>query len=101
MDANDLYMAVEGPIGKRYFWWSCGSRDYHSGPLTLIIRLAYGSACFRVFVIASLQTLYRYCKFGDPELRNINRVLLATFIARWFLLIRFGAFALELFVFTG
>ena len=79
------------------------SGDYHNGPLTIVIPFGiWGVVGFGWFVVGSLRTLYHYCKFGDPGLRNINRLLLAFFLAKVvaFLFV-FGSFFSDLFAFTS
>jgi hypothetical protein len=62
---------------------SAYTMDYHNGPLSLLIPFGiYGAVAFTWFLIAGLRVLYRNFKYGAPEFRNINALLLATFAAR-------------------
>jgi len=57
--------------------------DYHNGPLSLLIPFGiYGTLAVACFLFVSVRAMYRYLKFGDPNLRTINALLLATFCAR-------------------
>ena len=77
--------------------------DYHNGPLSVIIPFGiYGVLAFLWFVFASLRLMWRYLKFGDPNLRKINALLLAAFGAKVLLFLTvFGALSSELVFFTG
>jgi hypothetical protein len=83
--------------------WVLVAGNFHNGPLSVIIPLGiWGVIGFGWFVAASLRYLYRTYRFGDPSLRRINTLLLSFFIGKVLLfLIVFGAFASELYVFTG
>jgi hypothetical protein len=83
--------------------WAAATGSFHNGPLSLIIPLGiWGVIGFGWFVVASLKFLYRNYRYGDPALHRINTTLLAVFIAKLILfLVVFGAFAEELYVFTG
>jgi O-antigen ligase len=77
--------------------------DYHSGPLSVYIPFgSFGALAFLVFLGVSIRALYRNYRYGDPEMRNINRFLLAYFCARaFFYLFAFGSFNMDLYQFTG
>jgi O-Antigen ligase len=77
--------------------------DYHNGPLSVVIPLGiYGVVGFLWFLIASLRVLYNNYRYGEPELKSANTMLLAFFIAQTVLfLFVFGSFYGELFKFTG
>lgn len=77
--------------------------DYHSGPLSVLIPLgAFGLFGFLWFLVASARVLYRYYRFGDPNLRAINGFLFASFIAKGFsFFFVFGSFYSDLFIFVG
>jgi hypothetical protein len=62
----------------------------------------FGAIAFLWFLVASIKTLYRFYAHGDPALRTINSYLLAAFIAHTIqFMFVFGAFYLDLFIFTG
>jgi hypothetical protein len=77
--------------------------DYHQGPLSLIIPLGiYGFVAFLAFVVGSLRALYRNYRYSDPELKLVNTFLLSFFLTRLIYFMGFyGAFYLDLLVFTG
>ena len=105
LDANDLFLTGESSY-RHLDDPFAGSRlagDYHNGPLTVIIPFGiWGVIGFGWFVIASIRTMHRYCKFGDPELQKINRLLFAMFSAKViFFLFVFGSLSSDLFTFTG
>ncbi len=60
--------------------------DYHNGPLSVIIPFGlFGVAGFAWFIVAAWKVLRRNCRYGDPSLLNINRLLFAYFVAKVFL----------------
>ena len=96
--STDAHRQVNGGIE-----WAIIAGDYHSGPLSLIIPLGiWGVIGFTWFVVVSLRYLFQRYRNGDPELRQINTLLLAYFLARLVLfLFIFGSFYSELCLFTG
>jgi hypothetical protein len=104
LDANDLYMSIESAYRQgEASATSQVAGDYHNGPLTLIIPFGiWGVIGFVWFSVASLRTLYFYCKFGPSELKTINDLLLASFAAKViFFLFVFGSFSSDLYGFMG
>lgn len=105
INPTDLFMNEEGR--KRGFVedfeGALLAGDYHNGPLSLMIPLGiFGTLGFIAFTIACLRVLYLNYKNGEPELRRINRLLLALFIARLFSFwIVFGAISTSLAIFAG
>lgn len=79
------------------------SGDFHNGPLSILIPLGvWGMLGFLWFIGASVRVLYLNYKYGPPELKNVNTVLLAYFLVRTiFFFFVFGGFYSELFYFTG
>jgi hypothetical protein len=77
--------------------------DYHSGLLSLIIPFGiWGVLAFTWFCAAGLRVLWRNLKYGDESIKNINAFLLVAFISRLlFFVFVFGAFYLDLSIFTG
>jgi hypothetical protein len=67
--AENQYMALAG--------------GYHNGPLSVILGFGiWGCIAMIWFWVASLQTLYRNYRYGDPALRTVNMFLLIAFSAR-------------------
>ncbi len=58
------------------------SQDYHSGPLSVIIPLGiWGAVGVVWFLAVAFRILHRNYKFGHPQLRTANALLLAMFVA--------------------
>ena len=77
--------------------------DYHNGPLSLLIPFGiYGALAFLWFLFVSLRAMSRYLRLGDPNLRTINALLLATFSAKvvMFFFV-FGSLHSDMAFFTG
>ncbi len=101
----DLYLARES-IRRGYlndFEISYLSGDYHSGPLSVQVPLGvFGSIGFLWFLGAGAFALYRNYRYSTPELKNVNRFLLAFFVAEViFYMAVFGSFTSSLYIFTG
>jgi hypothetical protein len=77
--------------------------DYHSGPLSVIIPFGVGGViAFLWFLGASIFTLYRNYRYGDPYLYRINVLLLAYFLVETFVFFFvFGSLYSDLLVFAG
>jgi hypothetical protein len=77
--------------------------DYHNGPLSLIIPFGiWGVLAFLWFLGASFKVLRANYKYGDPELRKENTLLMCYFIAKAIMFVFvFGGFHSDLFVFVG
>jgi hypothetical protein len=77
--------------------------DYHSGPLSVIIPFGLGGViAFLWFLGASIFTLYRNYRYGDPYLYRINVLLLAYFLVETFVFFFvFGSLYSDLLVFAG
>ncbi len=105
VNATDMYLAVFAQ--KRGYMRSNEANivfgNYHNGPLSVLIPFGlWGAIAFLWLVIASIWALWRNYRFGDPALKNINTLLFSYFIMRiLFFLLFFGAFASELYVYTG
>jgi len=78
------------------------SSDYHNGPLSTLIPFGiWGAIAFLWLVLAGLRLLYRNYKYGDPDLKLINRFLLIAWIIHWFnYLFIFGAFQMDIITFA-
>ena len=77
--------------------------DYHNGPLSVIIPFGiFGLVGFVWLLLAGLRALWNNFQNGDPELRNINGLLLSLFLARLLVfIVVFGGFYGDLMNFTG
>jgi hypothetical protein len=105
MDPNELFMAATSANGGFEAAWAGAAvaGDYHNGPLSVIIPFGiFGTLAFAWLLVAGMRYLHRQYQTGDPELRGINRFLLASFTAHavYFLFV-FGGFRSDLFLFTG
>ena len=85
------------------FEWAVVAGDYHNGPLSLIIPFGiWGVIAFVWFLCASIRYLYQQHRAGDPDLQQINTLLLSFFLARLILWTIFvGGFFGDLYLFTG
>jgi hypothetical protein len=105
LDAGEVYMAQQN-AARKFVDEGSGAAltmDFHNGPLSLLIPFGiYGAIGFTWFLIAGLRVLYRNYKYGAPELRNINAMLLAIFAARvvMFYLV-FGSLYSDMALFLG
>ncbi|HEV2209367.1 MAG TPA: O-antigen ligase family protein [Verrucomicrobiae bacterium] len=103
IDSTDLQFANFNPHAMEDYKGAMTAEDFHNGILTLIIPLGiWGFGAFVVFLVIGWRFLYRNYRFGRPELKLINTLILAYFTARavYYFLI-FGSFFVDLFVFTG
>jgi O-antigen ligase len=77
--------------------------DYHQGLLNLIIPLGiYGFVAFLCFIFGCLRALYRNYRYSNPDLKLVNTFLLSFFLTRLiYFTLFYGAFYLDLMVFTG
>jgi hypothetical protein len=105
-DAND--MAMYHTLGNQEAMGEVGggftlAGDYHNGPLSLIIPFGiWGCIGFLWFLGASIKVLWANYKYGDPDLRRINTLMLCFFISKVLLfLIIFGGFYSDLVQFIG
>lgn len=102
---TDLYLSQQATLRGRSHH-SEGVKltgDYHSGPLSIYMPFgAFGSLAFLIFLGVSIRALYLNYRYGSEELRTLNRFLFAYFCGRViFFFAAFGAFASELYIFTG
>ena len=77
--------------------------DYHSGPLTVLIQFGiWGLIAWIWLLAAGLRALYLNFRLGDGYLKDINRLLLAYFLARIvFFFVIFGSFYSDVPQFCG
>lgn len=106
MSATDIYMAnmniAQFGMGASTDI-AAETGNYHNGPLSLIIPFGiWGLAAFMWIVAAGILYLYRTHRDCPAELKNINALLFAVFVARaLFFFGIFGAIAFELYFFMG
>jgi hypothetical protein len=105
LSADDLFMAqMSKARGVGNSWDAYAfTGDYHNGPLSVVIPFGiYGVIAFAWLLIAGARFLYTVYRDGAAELRRVNALLLAMFLARilMFLFI-FGSLYVELCQFTG
>jgi hypothetical protein len=105
ISGSDLELAMElqrrGSLSSQEVMILAG--DYHSGPLSLIIPLGiWGALAFIWFLAAAIRALYLNYRYGDENLKGVNALLLAYFLARTiFYFFIFGGFYGDLAVFCG
>jgi hypothetical protein len=77
--------------------------DYHNGPLSVLIPFGiWGAAGFIWFLFGAWRALLSNYRYGDPELRQVNGLLLALFCARVVLFCTiFGGFYGDMMHFAG
>jgi hypothetical protein len=106
LDANDLASyesmgnnQVGGEVGGGFTL----AGDYHNGPLSVVIPFGiWGCIAFLWFVWASFKALQANYRYGDPEIRKLNRFLLCYFIAKVFMFFFvFGGFYGDITTFVG
>jgi hypothetical protein len=103
-DPAEMEMIGAGmTLGENSAAGSALAGDYHSGPLSVIIPLGiFGVIAFFWFLGAGTKLLLRNYRYGDPALMQINRYLLAQFIAKTiFFFAVFGSLYSDLITFTG
>jgi hypothetical protein len=77
--------------------------DYHNGPMTVLIPFGvWGLIGWLWFIVAAIRALYLNFRYGDPELKQINTLILAFFLARTIVFFAvFGNFYSEAVDFLG
>lgn len=105
LNPTDLYLTEQAMLRGRTPTYESAllAGDYHSGPLSIYVPLgSFGFLAFLVFAITSLRGLYLNYRYGNEELRTINRFMFAYFCGRLiFFFAAFGALAYDLYIFTG
>lgn len=103
--SDDLYMANYAVTQGYERNWEVAmmTGDYHNGPLSLLIPFGiYGLLAFLWLMGAGCWFLYKAYQNGSPELRRINALLFAYFLARClFFMTIFGAISNDIAAFTG
>ena len=104
-DPADLYLASESEhrFQSEFVAETITVGDYHNGPLSILIPFGiYGMIAFLWLLIAGGRVLHRNFKFGSPEYRNVNALILAAFTAHaCFFFIGFGSLHSDMASFTG
>ena len=105
LDPGELYMAA---LSERHFQsealaGTILAGDYHNGPLSVLIPFGvYGMIAFLWFLVAGIRTLNRNYRLGDPAYRNVNALLLASFVARaFYFFVGFGSLHSDIPFFAG
>jgi hypothetical protein len=77
--------------------------DYHNGPLTVLIPFGiWGLLGWLWFILGAVRALYLNFKYGDSELKQINALVLAYFLAKTIVFfVVFGNFYSEAADFLG
>jgi hypothetical protein len=105
ISSDDMFMAqMSVGFGHSASWEGAAmSGEYHNGPLSVVIPFGiYGLIAFVWLLVAGTRFLYRVHRESPPELRQINALLLALFLARgMFFFFVFGSLYAELYYFTG
>lgn len=103
--ADDLFLAQlqSRRLGSVSSEEAAFAGDYHNGPLSVVIPFgAAGLLVFGWLVVAGARFLYTVYQNGAPELRQINALLLALFLARLLVFFFiFGSLYTELCLFAG
>jgi hypothetical protein len=105
IDPTDLFLSNEaGRMGfLPTYAVTIVAGDYHSGPLSLLVPFgAMGALAFLWMLGAGIKVLCCNRRYGDPQLRTVNDLLLSFFLAEalsYFFI--FGSFDTQLFLFLG
>jgi hypothetical protein len=80
-DDYELGARSQNQAGFEEQWGATMAGDYHNGPLELVITFGiWGVLAFGWFLAASWRALLHNYRYGDPDLRTINALLLASFV---------------------
>jgi O-antigen ligase len=103
VDARGFFSTVEIISREDRLASTIYTGNFHNGPLSVLIPFGlYGAIPFVWFLVAGLRVLHRNWKFGSPELRCVNTLLLAAFAARAIVfLVVYGALETDMAIFTG
>jgi hypothetical protein len=105
LNPTDLYLADATVRRNRMpsYYSSIVSGNYHNGPLSVYVPFgAFGLLAFLAFVCVAMRSLYLNARWGNAQLKTLNRFLFAYFTARVILFFgAFGAISSDLYVFTG
>jgi O-antigen ligase len=72
------------------------SMDYHNGWISILMTFGlWGMIAFLWFSAAGINVLYCNYRYGDPELRAANAFLLASFVARFLLVMTVSGLGLH------
>ncbi len=105
IDPKDLYFAQQNISLRQQAPYETAlvAGDYHNGPLTLIIPFGiWGVMAFIWFCASAIRLLWRNYRYGEEAMQAVNTFLLTVFLSRLvFFLFVFGAFYMDLSMFTG
>jgi hypothetical protein len=80
-DDYELGSRSQNQSGFEEQWGATMAGDYHNGPLEVLITFGmWGMIAFLWFLSASWRALLRNYRYGDPSLRTVNSLLLASFV---------------------
>jgi len=105
INPTDLYM-VQHAIASGFaggYEGALTAGDYHSGPLSALVNFGIpGTLALLAFWFVSIRALVRNFRYGDQSVRNLNSLLLATYLSKViFFVVIFGDFAYDLAGFCG
>jgi hypothetical protein len=105
LSSTELALVIESTTRGYVENWagSAMAGDYHNGPLSVIIPFGiWGAIAFLWVLYAGTRYLHRVYRNSSEELKEINRFLLALFVARiLFFFFVFGAFYIDFYHLTG
>ena len=103
MDARDFSTTVQTRNNVDPMAGVITAGDFHNGPLSVLVPFGlYGAIAWVWFLVAGLRMLHRNWKFGDPALRTVNGLLLASFATRVvFFFFVFGSLHSDMAIFAG
>jgi hypothetical protein len=105
LSSTELALVIESTTRGYVENWagSAMAGDYHNGPFSVIIPFGiWGAIAFLWVLYAGTRYLYRVYRNSSEELKEINRFLLALFVARiLFFFFVFGAFYIDFYHLTG
>ncbi|MGP8234436.1 MAG: hypothetical protein ACLQVW_03380 [Limisphaerales bacterium] len=105
IDPTELYLVEEGmKMGiLPDYEQAIVAGDYHDGLLSVIIPFGiFGLIGFLWLLLAGIRVLYSNCRYGDPKLIVINRLLLSYFLTESILFFAvFGALSSQMMMFLG
>jgi O-antigen ligase len=105
LDPTDLFLA--GESGRRFSSEALSGTiiagDYHNGPLSILLPFGiYGMIAFLWLLLAGMRVMYRNYKFGTPDYRSVNALILAAFAAHAFYFFTgFGSLFSDMAFFAG
>lgn len=103
IDPAAMEMSVRMNRGQDPYEGSLLAGDYHNGPLSVIVPFGiWGAITFLWFLWACFKVFYQHYKFGPPEIKHLNTLLLSYFVAKViFFFTIFGSLYSDMPTFTG